>query len=164
MIKDIIRVFRETWNIVNKDKIEAKKYLDVIKVESKLLVQASSRLGAIEDIIAQMYPLIPNEVRDTYAVPFIKFLRSGYKEIKRINGTSFDKKPKSIGYVEDIRTLAGVVNEIYDRANDEFKSGNYAEIKDLYDKMVGEINKVFAYYGIYRWGQWNMTTLNENEK
>ena len=145
-IKELVSIFRKTYEKVNEEKIRGKEYLDKIEGLKNTKIDIYHKIVDLQVSIEGVKEFIPEQVWNHFFSPILNFLKFGYSKIKRINGTSFVDYPKNIGYIEDLEVLNEDIDVEYQKAKKLFEEGKYEEIETIYKGVINIIIKKLGYY------------------
>lgn len=125
MIKDFIKIFKNTYNEYNKEKLAAKSALSEMKGILYRQGDLCKDLRKIDTYLNLVYLHCPEHERQTIVQPLLDFLNYRYREVSPgpNNSESFSKK----GYIKKMTELAmyceddlRTAKELYDKK--EFKN------------------------------------------
>ena len=145
-LKELVRIFKETYQRANEDKVLGKEYLDKIEALLKTKQEIYEKLTDLGKDLAGCKEYIPSSVWNHFYLPAQSFLLTGYQNIKRINGTPFVSVPKPIGYLADLEMLNGELKEKLGEAKELYEKGDYQAIEGTYKDTLNLVIKRLGYY------------------
>ena len=137
MIKEFIKAFKDAYNIVNTDKINAKKAIDDFKKVADDTVYTADSLKLIFSRLEAIYSCFPIKERQDFIIKTLDLLRYGRRDdngrLKDICGWYALYSSQ----VEYAKTKLKQLNELY-------KKGKYGEVMSL----VKECNEYLETFNV----------------
>ena len=141
MIKDLINVFKKTYEEYNKDKIAAK---NCVKNLGKLLdgqVALCKSFYRIEKLLDLVYIYCPEHERKTLIQPLLDFLKYRYREVEP--GPENSESYTEYGYIKKIEQLARYLEYDLKEAKELYDKHQYKECVEYAEKSVKYIRSEY---------------------
>jgi hypothetical protein len=140
-IKEFIEAFKDAYNTINVNKIDAKKAIDDYSKEVDGIVYAYDSLKIILVRLEGSYKYFPKKERQDFITKTLDLLRYG---IKDDNGHFKD----FCGFMKlYISTANGAKNNLA-HLNELYKESKYDEVKVLAEEYSERLEEFYVLYGI----------------
>lgn len=140
-IKEFIEAFKNAYNTINANKINAKKAIDDYKKEVDHIVYAVDSLKIIFARLEAIYKYFPIKDRQDFITKTLDLLRYGRKDA---NGEFKD----ICGWYALYYLHADDANIKLKHMNNFYKEGKYDEVISLVKECKGKLNEFNVLYGI----------------
>lgn len=141
MIKEFIKAFKDAYNTVNTDKINAKKAIDNFKKELDDIIYTTNSLKFIFARLEAIYSCFPIKERQDFILKTLDLLRYGRKDD---NGELKDVCGWYALYSSQINYAKIKLKDL----NKLYKEGKYSEIIYKVEKYNEYLEEFYIMYGI----------------
>ena len=141
MIKEFIKAFKDAYNTVNTDKINAKKAIDNFKKELDDIIYTTDSLKFIFARLEAIYSCFPIKERQDFILKTLDLLRYGRKDD---NGELKDVCGWYALYSSQVNYAKIKLKDL----NKLYKEGKYSEIIYKVEKYNEYLEESYIMYGI----------------
>ena len=140
-IKEFIKAFKDAYNTISVDKINAKKVIDDYKRETDDIVYTVDSLKIIFARLEAIYSCFPTKERQAFVIKILDLLRYGRQDA---NGGLED----ICGWYELYNSQANYMKTKLKLLNDFYKEGKYAEVNVFAKEYNEQLEEFYVKYGI----------------
>ena len=141
MIKDLINVFKKTYEEYNKDKIAAKnsikKLNDLLEGQGEICKTFSS----IDKLLRVVYSCYPDFERTTIVQPMLDFLEYRYRIADE--GPENSDSYIECGYISSMYHLVRFIESDVEQAKELYDNYQYKECVEYVEKSISSIKNEF---------------------
>ena len=139
MIKDFIKVFKETYNKYNKDKLDAKNCLDLFKTIISTQKENTDKLYNLSTTLANCRDIIPYHVYIDYYKKTLNYLKFG-NDIKYNDDGGYSITGGYKGFIEFMESLCESMAIEYYIATTLHKDKNYVACIERVKNAINKFN------------------------
>ena len=149
-IKEFIKAFKDAYNTISVDKINAKKVIDDYKRETDDIVYVVDSLKIIFARLEAIYSCFPINERQDFIIKILDLLRYGRRDA---NGGLED----ICGWYGLYSSQANYMKTKLKDMNKLYKESKYVEVMSLVEECNEQLEEFYVKYGIKE------ITVGENE-